>query len=146
MKKSNRKVLLMLAIVSTLFAASFAIVYADSISAIISVIVERVTIALDSVGQNKIEATGNDMANVANETKTSINSIIDNADGDLSKELDQYKNMRINEKNQEIESLLKDIDASVKQKKAEKLDEYKQKIDDKINKEYEKLLKDLQLN
>jgi hypothetical protein len=146
MKKSNKKALLMLAIVSTLFVSSFAIINAESISTVVSAIVQRVTIALEGIGQNKVEASGNDMEIVANDTKTSIDGIVNNAEDDFSKELDQYKNARISEKNQEVESLLRDIDASVKQKKAEKLDEYKQKIDDKINKEYEKLINDLQLN
>jgi len=146
MKKPNKKTLLMLAFVSTLFVASFAIVYAESISTVVSAILQRVTISFEGIGQNKVAVSENDMGNLENETRASINGIVNKAEDDLSRELDEYKNMRVNEKKQELESLLKDVDALVEQERAEKLDEYKQKIDEKIDKEYEKLLNDLKLN
>lgn len=143
MIRISKKNLLLLVIASMMFAASFAIVYAESISTVVSAIVQRITIAFDAIGQDKIEASGKDMESTANNTMASINDMLNNAENELSNELSQYKDMRVNEKNQEIESMLRDINASVNQKKAEKLNQYKQKIDEKIEKEYEKLLKDL---
>lgn len=145
MKKSNKKTILLLAVVSILLA-SFAIVYADSLGSVVASIIDRISIAFENIGQDKAASSEKQMVSLANETETTINSIIANAQNELSRELEEYKNIQINKKNHEIELFIKDIESSIEQKKIEKLNKYQQRIDDIIDKEYEKLINDLTLD
>ncbi len=142
MRKSWKKTALIL-IISLLLLASYSVVYAGSITGALSSIVARVVVAFDRIGDGISGDSENEMADIAVKTKNIVDGIISKTQQDVEAELDAYKDAQLEKKNQEIDALVKDTEASVNRKKAEKLDEYKEKIDEKINREYDKLINDL---
>jgi dipeptidase len=138
----NKKFTAVLLVV-VLLSVTCGVIFADSISSAVLSVVNRFTAAVDSTGADITNSSQEEMDNSAIEAKQKINNILASTDEEVRTELKEYKDAEIIKRNQEIDSLVNDIEVSVKEKKVQKLDEYKQKIDESINKEYNKLLKDL---
>jgi F0F1-type ATP synthase membrane subunit b/b' len=119
------------------------IVFADNISNVITNIIGKVSIMLDSTGNSSSSKAQQQMANSATDVKQQIDGMINNANTDIEKQLEEYKNAQLNKKNQEIDTMITELQNEINQKKQEKLVEYKAKIDEKINNEYDKLINDL---
>lgn len=140
--KMNKK-FIALALAGCLTLGVTGIVFADNISNVISAIINKVVIILDSTGNSNTNEAGQQMSNSAADAKQRVDGIINNVNSDIDKQLEEYKNSQLDKKNQEINNMITQLQKEVSQKKQEKLNQYKQKIDEKINSEYDKLIKDL---
>lgn len=141
MRLTKKGIAILMAICLTLSATSF--VFADNISDALSAVINKISILFDTTGNSNADEAQQGMTTTAADTKQKVDSIINGANSDIEKQLEDYKNAQLNKKNQEINSMMTELQKSVDAKKQEKLNEYKQKIDDKINSEYNKLINDL---
>jgi F0F1-type ATP synthase membrane subunit b/b' len=138
-----RKTAIAITLAASLILGASGIVFADNISDVITNIINKVSIMLDSTGSSNSSEAQQQMSNSAAGAKQQIDGMIHNANTDIEKQLETYKNSLLNKKNQEIDAMLTKLQNEIDQKKQEKLDEYKSKIDEKVNNEYDKLINDL---
>ena len=140
--KISRKIIPLLLVVCIAFATT-GVVFADTISDVVNAVVNRVSLLLNTTGNSNAIEAEQAMSNSASDTKQKVDTIINSANTDIEKQLEDYKNAQLAKKNQEINSNIVELQKYVDQQKQEKLNEYKQKIDEKINSEYDKLIKEL---
>jgi F0F1-type ATP synthase membrane subunit b/b' len=138
-----KKNVIALTLAGCLILGATGLLFADNISTVVTTIINKVSIMLDSTGTSNASEAEQQMSSSATDTKQRIDGMIDNANTDIEEQLEEYKNAQLNKKNQEINAIISEVQNGINQKKQEKLNHYKQQIDEKIDREYNKLINDL---